>query len=323
MNYRTSKIKSILEIFLEITKVEQSIAPIVLFVYNRLWHTQQTVEALQKNELAENSDLFIFADGAKNIEDSYAVDGVRKYLKTITGFKSITIEESPINKGLANAIIYGVTKIVNQFDKVIVLEDDLITSKYFLQYMNNNLVIYNNFDDVISIHGFVYPINDLPDAFFLRGADCWGWATWKRGWDIFEPDGQKLLNQLIENNSTKEFDYNHNYPFTQMLRDQMAGKNNSWAIRWHASAFLNNKLTLYPGKTLVKNIGFDNSGTHCGNCDLHNSIINESDHPVSKVLILENLTARKKFEKYFKATHYRGFIAITKTKLKKIVEILK
>lgn len=300
--------------------MKQCLAPIVLFVYNRLWHTQQTVEALQKNELAADSDLFIFSDGAKNTEDQYKVDEVRQYLKTITGFKSVSIEESTINKGLANSIIYGVTKIVNQFGKVIVLEDDLVTSKYLLKYLNQYLEHYAEVDEVISIHGFTYPIGNLPEVYFIKGADCLAWATWKRGWDLFESDGQKLLALLTEKNLVKEFEFNNSYPYMQMLRDQIAGKNSSWAIRWYASAFLANKLTLYPGKTLVKHIGFDNSGTNCGNNDPYKSEIIEQDFSVLEIPIIECSHARNEFIKFFNKlnkTSYRKKIA------RKILYIIK
>ncbi len=301
-------------------KNNNNLAPIVLFTYNRPWHTQQTVEALQKNNLATESDLFIFSDGAKNTEDQQKIDEVRQYLKTITGFKSVSIEESTINKGLANSIIYGVTKIVNQFGKVIVLEDDLVTSKYLLKYLNQYLEHYAEVDEVISIHGFTYPIGNLPEVYFIKGADCLAWATWKRGWDLFESDGQKLLALLTEKNLVKEFEFNNSYPYMQMLRDQIAGKNSSWAIRWYASAFLANKLTLYPGKTLVKHIGFDNSGTNCGNNDPYKSEIIEQDFSVLEIPIIECSHARNEFIKFFNKlnkTSYRKKIA------RKILYIIK
>lgn len=301
-------------------KKNNNLAPIALFTYNRPWHTQQTVEALQKNNLATESDLFIFSDGAKNTEDQQKIDEVRQYLKTITGFKSVSIEESTINKGLANSIIYGVTKIVNQFGKIIVLEDDLVTSKYLLKYLNQYLEHYAEVDDVISIHGFTYPIKNLPEVYFIKGADCLAWATWKRGWDLFESDGQKLLALLTEKNLVKEFEFNNSYPYMQMLRDQIAGKNSSWAIRWYASAFLANKLTLYPGKTLVKHIGFDNSGTNCGNNDPYKSEIIEQDFSVLEIPIIECSHARNEFIKFFNKlnkTSYRKKIA------RKILYIIK
>ena len=301
--------------------MKQCLAPIVLFVYNRLWHTQQTVEALQKNELATDSDLFIFSDGAKNTEDQYKVDEVRQYLKAIAGFKSVAIEESQQNKGLANSIIYGVTKIVNKFGKIIVLEDDLVTSRYLLKYLNKYLEHYAEIDEVISIHGFTYPIENLPEVYFIKGADCLAWATWKRGWDLFESDGQKLLALLTEKNLVKEFEFNNSYPYMQMLRDQIAGKNSSWAIRWYASAFLANKLTLYPGKTLVKHIGFDNSGTHCGDVDIYNSIIDESEPLFNEIKTIENLEARQNFEIFFKKLTRRSLFARIKSKLKRVLRL--
>ena len=246
-----------------------SLAPIALFVFNRLDHTRRTVAALQKNILADQSDLIIYSDGPKDTAESRAsVLAVREYLTTIAGFKSVKIIEREKNFGLAQSIISGVSEVIAQSGKIIVLEDDMLSSRHFLEYMNEGLTNYQNDESVISIHGYIYPVQKtLPETFFLKGADCWGWATWQRGWELFEADGQKLLDELIARKSTQEFDFSGTQAYTQMLRDQIAGKNNSWAIRWYASAFLKNKLTLYPGRSLISNIGFDNSGTHCGITD--------------------------------------------------------
>ena len=243
-------------------------APIVLFVYNRILHTRRTVEALQKNEYACNSDLFIFADGAKNQKSVSGVNDVRKYIKTIGGFKSVTIVERNENFGLANSIIYGVTKLCKKFDRVIVVEDDLVTSPFFLRYMNDALDIYADVPEVASIHGYWYSVDEkIPETFFLRGASCWGWGTWADAWNIFDDNGQKLLDRLKNQKLTRSFDLDGAMAYTQMLKDQIKGKNNSWAIRWHASTFLANKLQLSPSKSLVRNIGFDGSGTHSGESD--------------------------------------------------------
>ncbi len=241
------------------------VAPIVLFVYNRPVHTRKTVEALLNNRLSAESDLIIFSDAPKKAGDEL-VSKVRRYITSIAGFNSIRIIERETNLGLARSIIEGVTLVVNQYGSIIVLEDDLVTSPHFLSYMNQGLEVYRHNDDVISLHGYNYPVvlRIDQDAFFLKGADCWGWATWKRGWDLFEPDGVKLLERLKNENLTYEFDFNNAYPYTKMLEDQIEGKNDSWAIRWYASAFLANTLTLYPSQTLVKNIGLDASGTHTG-----------------------------------------------------------
>jgi len=242
-----------------------NLAPIALFVYNRLGHTQKTIEALQKNELARQSDLIIFSDGSKNNQDAQKVNAVRNFLQNMDGFRSVQLVVREKNFGLAKSIITGVTEITGKYGKVIVLEDDLITSPYFLKYMNDALEKYEYDDKVISIHGYVYPVKqELPETFFLRGADCWGWATWKRGWDLFEVDSKKLFSQIKDEKLEYAFDIDGSYPFSQMLKMQIYGLNNSWAIRWRASAFLADKLTLYPGHSLVSNRGFDQSGTHGG-----------------------------------------------------------
>jgi len=282
-----------------------SLSPIAIFVYNRPDHTKRTIEALKKNELAAISDLFVFSDGPKdnNLSRSQVAE-VRQYLKTISGFKSVKIIERLENQGLAKSIIAGVTEIVNIFGRVIVLEDDMITSQYFLQYMNEALDFYNNDDRVISIHAYIYPIKEkLPETFFLRGADCWGWATWKRGWDLFESDGQKLLDELKSEKLIKEFNFSGSYPYVQMLQGQIAGRNNSWAIRWYASAFLKNKLTLYPGKSLINNIGFDGSGTHCsGISKVGGEIaVDNIQIKIGQIEVRENPEARWAVINYFKS----------------------
>ncbi len=276
-------------------------APIALFVYNRVDHTQKTIEALQKNFLAAQSELFIFCDDAKNYDGKKAVQTVKDYVKTISGFKKITITEREKNFGLAQSIISGVSEIVEKFGKIIVLEDDMVTSPHFLEFMNESLDLYEKEEKIISIHGYIYPVKKpLPETFFLRGADCWGWATWKRGWNLFEKNGNKLLAELQQKNLTKKFDFDGTYPYTRMLEDQVAGHNNSWAIRWYATAFLAEKLTLYPGKSLVQNIGADGSGTHCADMTAFDNPLTQEKILVKKIPISENLQAREEIKKFFK-----------------------
>ncbi len=286
-----------------------SLAPIVLFVYNRPEHTRRTVEALQKNNLAIESDFIIFSDGPKNLKDNEEVNEVRNYLKTIIGFKSVQIIERSENCGLAKSIISGVTEVVNKYGKIIVLEDDLVTSPFFLQFMNNALDMYNDECRVISINGYVYPVKgDLPETFFIKTAECWGWATWKRGWDLFEADGKKLLAELRDKQITKEFDFEDSYPYVDMLEDQIVGKNSSWAIRWYASAFVNDKLTLFPGRSLVNNFGFDASGRHCGCTSVFDTVLTDSVD-LYKISIEENILVRKKFVNYFRSIKRRNLLA--------------
>jgi hypothetical protein len=291
------------------------LSPIALFVYNRPEHTRRTILALQKNELATESDLIIFSDGAKNEAVKNEVEEVRRYLKTVTGFKSVKIFERQENQGLAKSIICGVTEVVNQYGKIIVLEDDLVTSPYFLKYMNEALDLYEKEEKVISIHGYIYPIKqELPETFFLKGADCWGWATWKRGWQLFENNGQKLLTELKEKKLTREFDFDGSYPYTLMLEGQIRGFNNSWAVLWYASAFLKSKLTLYPGTSLVTNVGFDDSGTHTGKTTNFNVKIADRPLSVDEINLLENKEARKAIRKYFNSWRLKVIIVFIELK---------
>jgi hypothetical protein len=261
-------------------------APIVLFVYNRLDHTQRTVQALLENQLAAESDLFIYSDAPKNAEASFSVNQVRSYLKTISGFRNVYIRLRDKNLGVDENVILGVTEVINEKGRIIVLEDDLVTSPYFLKYMNDALQYYHNETRVISIHGYSYALDEkLKETFFLKGADCWGWATWKRGWDLMELDGQKLLDQFTDDQLRTEFNFGNTYPYIKALEQQALGHTAHWDIRWYASAFLLGKLTLYPGQSLVKNIGHDASGTHCGVSNVYNVELATSEVNVETEII--------------------------------------
>jgi len=278
-------------------------APIALFCYRRLDVLKKTVEALKNNPESKESLLFVFSDGYKNDEDKIGVEKVREYIKTLDGFKNIEIIEAPKNKGLANSIIDGVTKIVNEYGKIIVVEDDILTSKYFLKYMNDALDMYENEENVGCISAYVYPIKTNQQTFFIKGSDCWGWATWKNAWEVFEANGQKLLDEIRNENLEKDFNFDNNYPYVKMLEDQIQGKNNSWAIRWLASCYLKNKLCLYPNKTFVQNIGFGVEGaTHCaGETDAFDSKLVNKPWNLEKIEAVENKKNRKMFVKYFKS----------------------
>lgn len=294
------------------------LAPILLFVYNRPRHTKETVEALQKNELAEMSELFIFSDGPKGPEDEKAVNQVREFVRSIKGFKEIHVIEQEKNRGLANSIISGVTEIINTYGRIIVMEDDLISSPYFLKFMNEALEFYKDDERVINIHGYIFPVKaELPATFFIKDPGCWGWATWERGWRLFEHSGQKLLDELRAKKLTNRFDYDGSYAYTKMLRDQVRGKNDSWAVRWYASAFLKDKLTLYPGKSLVCNIGIDGSGTHCDISDIFETEMSRKPVRIETIPFKENAAAREAIIEYFRtsrpslARRVRGLIRRT------------
>ena len=279
--------------------------PILLFVYNRPEHTRRCIESLQKNSLASESTLFIYADGAKDCNRQEAVNDVRNYIRTIQGFKQITLIERNENWGLARNIIDGVTTQVNQYGKVIVLEDDLVVAPYFLAFMNDALEVYKNEPKVGHIQACDFTQDpSLPDTFLIKWTGSWGWATWDRAWKHFNPNGKELLQQLEKRNLTRTFDFNGKYGFTRMLRRQIEGKNNSWAIRWNASLFLKDILSLNVGRSLVQNEGFDGSGTNCGGGELYASHLYLDPLPVTPISpIEENREARKAFMRYYARTN--------------------
>jgi hypothetical protein len=295
-------------------------APIVVFTYNRPAHTRVTIEALQKNTGAAESDLFIISDAAENNNSLLAVQEVRDYLKTVSGFKKKYIIERDKNYGLGNNIITGVTDIIEEYGRVIVLEDDLITSPFFLQYMNGALDIYAENEKVICIHGYTYPVKEnLPDTFFLKGADCWGWGTWKRAWKLFERNGEVLLDQLIKTGQTSSFDFNDAYHYTAMLKDQIAGKNTSWAVRWYASAFLMNMYTLYPGKSLVFHDGGDGSGTNAGHENLLDVELSDKPVKLEEINVEQNILAFRAFSNFLRTLSNPTLLYRVKRKWKKLI----
>ena len=238
------------------------LAPIVLFVYNRPWHTRQTVEALQKNEMAMESDLIIFSDAAKNEKEEGNVSEVRRYIQTIGGFKAITIHEASKNKGLASSIIAGVTEVINQYGKAIVLEDDLITSKYFLLFINKYLDSYQDSENIWSISGYSLPIN-LPNyynqpVYLSKRSWSWGFGTWKSKWEKVDwsIDNYKDADK-------RKFHLSGGRDLSDMLKAQSEGKIDSWYVRWQFNQHINHNYCIYPRNSLIQNIGHDGTGIHC------------------------------------------------------------
>jgi len=253
----------------------QKLAPIALFVYNRPQHTERTLKFLKQNELAADSRLFIFSDGAKSKADEDKVAEVREFIKKVDGFKSVEIIESKTNMGLANAVIAGVSRLTKEYGQVIVFEDDLISSPYTLTYFNEALNRYRDEEKVMHIGAYMYALKDnsLPESFFYRAATSWGWATWASAWQNFEPNIDTLLAQF-DAKKRNAFSIENTMNFWKQMKDFKSGKNNSWAIRWYASIFLKGGLTLNPSQSLVNNIGHDGTGVHSGMSDIYNVIIN-------------------------------------------------
>ena len=290
-----------------------SLAPILLFTYNRPAHTSQTLEALLNNKLSNESELFIFSDGYKNNEDKKDVLKVRELIHSIEGFNKIHIVEHTQNYGLARNIIAGVTQIVNEYGKVIVLEDDLLTSPWFLTFMNDALDKFETENQIGHIHGYCYPLENTPDTFLTKWVGSWGWGTWKRAWDMFNPNGVELLNEIKKRGLSHKFDFNGKYPYTRMLRRQVKGKNNSWAIRWNATLFLHNILSVNAGKSLIQNIGFDGSGMHSGSDEIYTTTLHQERLNIDINQSCENKSMRTAIEKYHGRTY--SFMAKAKRRI--------
>lgn len=280
-------------------------APILLFAYNRPQHLKRTVEALLRNQLAAESELYIYADAPKTAEDEDNVKQVRQVIHAVTGFKQVHITERDTNWGLARSIIHGVTEQVERHGRVIVLEDDLVVAPHFLEFMNDALETYKDEPRVGHIQACDFTQDPtLPDTFLIKWTGSWGWATWQRAWKHFNPDGQALLNELERRKLTRRFDFNGRYGYTRMLRRQIAGQNNSWAIRWNASLFLDDILSLNVGRSLVQNTGFDGSGTNCGGGGLYASHLCMDRIEVKKISpIAENEDARMAYVRYYARTN--------------------
>lgn len=240
-------------------------APIAFFAYRRPAHAKASLEALSKCEGAKESELYIFSDGAKDGNDRKSVEEVRELIAGRKWCGRVNIIERERNLGLAASIISGVTELCEKYGRAIVLEDDLVVSPQFLNYMNDALNIYQSTPEVMHISGYILPIKaKLPETFFYRATTCWGWATWKRAWDSFEPDPKKLLDEIVAKGLLEEFDVKGSTGFSETLKANAEGRMKTWAIRWYASVFLKGGLCLHPGESLVSNIGLDGSGVHCG-----------------------------------------------------------
>jgi len=283
-----------------------NLSPIVLFVYNRPWHTRQTLEALSKNLLADESKLYIYADGPKENateEQLRKINDVRKLIREKKWCREVEIIEREKNMGLANSVIAGVTEIVNRFGKIVVLEDDLVTSPGFLKYMNEALRIYENEVEVMHISGYMYPVKDrLPDTFFLITTSIWGWGTWKRAWKFFNDDAKKLLEDIYTSQRMEEFTFNNSISVDGMLHQKAIGLNESWDACWYANVFLFNGFCLHPYKSLVRNIGHDETGVHCKKSWLSN-IYNKQEIAdnikVEPIEIIESKKAREAVRKFY------------------------
>lgn len=287
----------------------RELAPVALFAYRRPQHLRRAAESLAANREAPATDLYVFCDGAKSRRDAEGVRAVRELARSLGGFRSVTLVERERNLGLAASLIAGVTQAVEARGRVIVVEDDLVLSPYFLSFMNDALERYAEEPRVAAVHGYIFPVRRaLPETFFLKGADCWGWATWRRAWRGLNTDAADLLRQIRERGLEREFDLDGAYPYTAHLALQAAGKLDSWAIRWRASCYLAGMLTLYPGRALVRNEGFDASGVHCDVSTEFEVPLADSPVAVKPIPIEPSAVGRAAYIEFFRGLERPGLV---------------
>ncbi|MFT4222190.1 glycosyltransferase family 2 protein [Dysgonomonas sp.] len=284
----------------------RNLAPILLFVYKRPIHTQKTLEYLANNALAKESILYIYADGPKegtDLDGLKKIEETRKVIRAEQWCNEIHIIESNTNKGLANSIIEGVTEIINRHGKVIVLEDDIITSTGFLKYMNEALNLYEEQEKVMHISGFV-PVttgaDKLPETYFLRFMSCWGWATWKRAWSEIILDIPYLYNNIPLQDDFYRFNMDGTIDMFSQIEENYKGSLNTWAIKWYSTIFLKKGFCLYPQYSMIDNIGLDGSGEHCHSSDDLYKVDLAATTRLSSIKIKEDQYAYKYLKRFYK-----------------------
>lgn len=284
-------------------------APVVLFVYNRADHLNKTYEALSRCDLAKETDLFIFSDGPKNEQAKTQVEEVRKELKRISAsgdFRSVTIRESVENRGLATSIIAGVTEIINQYGKIIVLEDDCVASPHLLRFMNDSLAFYEGEPNIGGIAGFTpqldYPKPFTDDVFLAYRSCSWGWATWKDRWENVDWELKSMQDFYKDPSLVKRLNANGADRFIRLYR-QTKGNGSSWSVRFGAHLVKNNQFTVYPRYSYIENVGCDESGVHSRSEDAEKMAVDISKAIENPKLI--TLKVNPELQKIMKK-HYSG-----------------
>ena len=299
---------------------------ICIFAYKRPAHLKLVLDALAANPPSAGLSLIVYVDGPREKPDQAAVAEVVEVAQQATGFLSVEVRPRSENLGLYHSLTNGISEILSVYESIIVLEDDILVSPYFLQFMLDGLNLYRDSIDVGSISGYTPPITSpLPDTFFLRGADCWGWASWHDRWALYRHDAAAMALEIRDQKLTKEFDLLGNYPYLAMLDGRASSKNNSWAICWHASCFIADKLILYPGKSLVVNIGLDHSGEHCGPSTLMSTSIDDAQ-PVrcERIPLIVEPSIFNLYSSHFKVSNKRFKIAanLFKRVVKRIIKFI-
>ena len=262
---------------------------IAIFGYRRPNHLRQVINSLTTQSVPCQSPVYLFLDGPRRNENSEQVEACKEIGLEMKQKLPIRIVSSDKNQGLYNSITTGVTRILGEYERVIVLEDDIVTSPHFLEYMLEGLNCYAETDRVAAIHAYLPPIKEtLPETFFLRGADCWGWGTWRDRWSLYRDDAKSMATEIRKAGLSKAFNLGGRVPNLDLLDACADGRSKSWAIRWHASCFLAERYTLHPGRSLVRNIGLDGSGEHCRPSKPLEAVMSESPIHIAIKAVEEN-----------------------------------
>lgn len=274
--------------------MSESLSPIVLFAYKRPQHLAKALEALSRCSLINASTLIIYADAAKygaTEEDRVKVRTVREMVRKIDWCGELIVREREVNYGFQNQIL-GVSEVLETYDRVIVLEDDLLVAHSFLEFMNRALRLYRDDDDVMHVSGYMLPLKGhLPDTLFYNAASCWGWGTWRRAWQYFRDEPAAQLEEISNHPKRSYFDCPP-YWYLNQLRDNVRGTVRTWDGMWHATVFLHGGLCLHPGRSLVSNIGHDGSGENCVPSQQFDTTVDSSSLVVERVAKREHPTIR-------------------------------
>jgi hypothetical protein len=289
------------------------ISPLAIFAFNRPKYLEKCLKSLKLNKLSRQTITYFFIDYPKLEKDFKNYHKVLNMVRETNIFKKKVIIQRKYNYGLKKNILNGINYVLKKNETIIVLEDDLYLSKYFLDYMNKYLYFFKNSKNIASIHGYCYPIDkkNLNNFFLLRGADCWGWATWRRAWKFYNDDNLMLAKKIKSKNEIDTFNFNNSFNYYEMLLNR---PENTWAINWYASAFIRNMFTLYPKNSYVRNMGNSGLGTHSNKIDKRFDISLSKSFKFEKLIIAEDLNARKKFEEFFKYNFKKKFIFLKKIK---------
>lgn len=305
-------------------------APVAVFSYNRADKLESCLYSLEKNKLVKETDLILFADGSKNADDDRKVEQVRDFINRYQNkakFNRVMVISQSKNLGLANSIISGVTRVINEYKKVIVVEDDLIVSEDFLLYMNQALDYYETMKEYGSISAYTYPLPELKkynkDVYVTRKGECWGWGTWLDRWKEVDWAVSDFDLYLHDKKKRKAFDTVEK-GLDRMLGLQQTGKIESWAVRWCYHLFTHQLLTVYPRISKIQNVGFDGSGTNCENAESREKQFKSNfewpDGLGKYSMAFERLQVNKELEKIAARYAYVSFGKRIISKLKRILD---